>query len=220
MHKKANKVLQRWRVLAFYRIASCLRMWYIFWLVNFDSFCRHSRVSDTDEKCDSVDWPTRLLRFVTFVHLPFSFRSLDPSLLRTCLWRALYAGLLGPGCLIILYVFFSLEAAVNRLREIMLWSSSRLMSFPWVVVNPYYISIICTFTVIHYLNYPDLLSYWPRSSVGRALEVLIQRSWVQTPPRSNFHWPVGTPKFPLKGYTQWGLGVSAVLPTSGTQTYI
>ena len=25
LHKKANKVLQRWRVLAFYRIASCLR---------------------------------------------------------------------------------------------------------------------------------------------------------------------------------------------------
>ena len=59
--------------------------------------------------------------------------------------------------------------------------------------------IICTLTAIHYLNYPDLLPYWPRSSVGRALEDLIQRSWVQTPPRSNFHWPVGTPQFPLKG---------------------
>ena len=43
------------------------------------------------------------------------------------------------------------------------------------------------------------LPYWPRSSVGRALEDLIQGSWVQTLPRSNFHWPVGTPKFPLKG---------------------
>ena len=44
----------------------------------------------------------------------------------------------------------------------------------------------------------NLLPYWPRSSVGRALEDLIKRSWVQTPPRSNFLWPMGTPKFSLK----------------------
>ena len=112
-----------------------LRMRYILWFVNFDSFCQHSCVTDADEKCDSVDWPTRLLRRVTFVNLPFSFLSLNLSLLRTCLWRALYAALFGPGSLIILYVFFSLEAVVNWLREIMLWFSSLLMSFSWVAVN-------------------------------------------------------------------------------------
>ena len=48
-------------------------------------------------------------------------------------------------------------------------------------------------------NFFCLLPYWPRGSVGRASEDLIQRSWVQTPPRSNFLWLVGTPKFPLKG---------------------
>ena len=38
--------------------------------------------------------------FVTFVHLSFSSRSLDLSLFQTCLGRALYVVLLGPGCLI------------------------------------------------------------------------------------------------------------------------
>ena len=28
-----------------------------------------------------------------------------------------------------------------------------------------YIYIICTLTAIHYLNYPDLFPFWPRSSV-------------------------------------------------------
>ena len=36
-----------------------------------------------------------LLWFVTSVHLPFSFQSLDISLLHLCLWRALYVVLLG-----------------------------------------------------------------------------------------------------------------------------
>ena len=81
-----------------------LNNWYIFWLVSFDSFCQQSYFSDADEKSDSVDWLTQFLWLVTFVHLLLSFRSLDLSLLRTCLWRALYAGLLGPGCLIILCV--------------------------------------------------------------------------------------------------------------------
>ena len=71
--------------------------------------------------------------------------------------------------------------------------------------------IIWTLTAIHYLNYPDLLA-----SVD-----LIRSSWVQTPPRSKFIWPLGTPKFPLKrGKIQGGFGVSAVLPTSGTYTFI
>ena len=52
---------------------------------------------------------------------------------------------------------------------------------------------------IHYLNYHNMLSYWPRSSVGRAAEDLIRRSWAQAPPRSSFLRPVGTPKFPVKG---------------------
>ena len=45
-------------------------------------------------------------------------------------------------------------------------------------------SINLLHTATHYLNYPDLLPYWPRSSVGRASEDLTRRSWVQTP--SNF----------------------------------
>ena len=48
-----------------------------------------------------------------------------------------------------------------------------------------YITTIWIHTATHYLNYPDLLPYWPRSSVGRASEDLIQRSWVQTPPRGH-----------------------------------
>ena len=50
---------------------------------------------------------------------------------------------------------------------------------------------------IHYLNYPDLLPYWPRSSVSRTPVDLFRRSWVQTPLGPNFLWSVGTPKFPL-----------------------
>ena len=70
-----------------------------------------------------------------------------------------------------------------------------------------YIYIIWILTAIHYLNYPDLLPYWPLNSVGRAL--------VQIPPRSNFHWPVGTPKFPFKGVIPKGdFCVSAVFPIS------
>ena len=53
-----------------------------------------------------------------------------------------------------------------------------------------------------YLDYPDLLLYWPCSSVVRALVDLFQRSWVQTPPRSNFLWPVGTPYFQHPKYTK------------------
>ena len=52
-------------------------------------------------------------------------------------------------------------------------------------------------TAIHCLNYPNLLPYWPRCSVGRTLVDLIQRLWVQTPPRLNFLWLVGTPIFPF-----------------------
>lgn len=36
------------------------------------------------------------------------------------------------------------------------------------------------YTTIHYLNYSDLLRYWPRSSVGIASVDLFRRSWVQT----------------------------------------
>ena len=70
---------------------------------------------------------------------------------------------------------------------------------------------------IYYLNYPDQLPCWPRSSVGRAPVDLFRRSWVQTPLGPNFLWSVGTPKFPLPVQ---GFGVSAVLPTPGTLTLI
>jgi len=48
-------------------------------------------------KINGVDGSTKLLRFVAFVHLPFSFnfRSLDLSLLHTCFRRAHHTLLLG-----------------------------------------------------------------------------------------------------------------------------
>ena len=49
-------------------------------------------------------------------------------------------------------------------------------------------------------SYHDLLPYWTRNSIGRASEDLIRRSWVETPPKSNFLSPVGTSKFPLREY--------------------
>ena len=47
-----------------------------------------------------------------------------------------------------------------------------------------------THSIKHYL-----LPYWPRSSVDRASEDLVRRSWIQTPPISNFLWLGGLPKF-------------------------
>ena len=82
------------------------RIWHALWLVNLESSCEQSSVTDADEKWDiAVMWLTALydfyisIRDINFVNLPFSFRSLDLSLLHTCLWRALHAGLLGPGSL-------------------------------------------------------------------------------------------------------------------------
>ena len=43
---------------------------------------------------NGVEVPSRILRFVTFVHLPFSFRYLDLSLFHMCLGGALYLVLL------------------------------------------------------------------------------------------------------------------------------
>ena len=86
------------------------------------------------------------------------------------------------------------------------------LSFPisWVLRGSLTIYLYhLTIYQIHHLNYPYLLSYWPRRSVSRASVDLIGRSWVQTPPRS-----IGDSQVYCKG----GFGVSAVLPTSGTQT--
>ena len=58
------------------------------------------------------------------------------------------------------------------------------------------LTLVTSFPEIHYQYYPDLLPFRARSSVGRASENLIRRSWVQAPPRSSFLWPIGTPKFP------------------------
>ena len=87
--------------------------------------------------------------------------------------------------------------AINPLKEI--WESPRVnenltsvgvepTTSGWDLPMLYRLSYEAT----HCLNYPS-------SSVRRALANLIRRSWVLTPPRSNFHWPLGTPKFPLKG---------------------
>ena len=46
--------------------------------------------------------------------------------------------------------------------------TSRVLAVPIL-----YIYVISTFTATHHLHYPDLLPYWPRSSVGRASEDLI-----------------------------------------------
>ena len=56
----------------------------------------------------------------------------------------------------------------------------------WCYVVPLIYLYHYTYTTIDYLNYPDLLLYWPRSSAGRASVDLFRRSWVETPPRSNF----------------------------------
>ena len=89
--------------------------------------------------------------------------------------------------------------------------------------------IFCTFTEIHYLNinYPDLLTYWPRNSSRRAsvdpsiLVNLIRESWVQTPP-GKFSLPCGDSQMSFKRvitlYYPGSFGVSTVLPTSETQT--
>jgi len=44
---------------------------------------------------------------VIFVHLPFTFQSLDLSSLHTRLWRTLYFVLLEPGCPCLIYLFAS-----------------------------------------------------------------------------------------------------------------
>ena len=59
-----------------------------------------------------------------------------------------------------------------------------------------YIYTIWILTVIHYLNYPDLLPYWPRSSVGRALEDLIKRS---NPTEVKFSLTRGDSQISFKG---------------------
>ena len=50
-----------------------------------------------------------------------------------------------------------------------------------------------------YLNYPDLLPYWPRSSVGTALEDLIQRSWGSNPNEVKFSLTSGDSQISFKG---------------------
>ena len=72
-----------------------------------------------------------------------------------------------------------------------------LVAISGVLCGPNTTCISVSF-VRDYLNYRNMRSYWPRSSVGRAAEDLIWRSWAQAPPRSSFLRPVGTPKFPVK----------------------
>ena len=98
-----------------------------------------------------VDGPRRLVRVVILVHLPFSSRSLDPSLFQACLWRALYVALLGPGCLIrtvwkynmlllftdIIFIihlcpiFLRRLSTVALLRERRPWFAGRYLSTFW-----------------------------------------------------------------------------------------
>ena len=98
-----------------------------------------------------VDGPRRLVRVVILVHLPFSSRSLDPSLFQACLWRALYVVLLGPGCLIrtvwkynvlllftdIIFIihlcpiFLRRLSTVALLRERRPWFAGRYLSTFW-----------------------------------------------------------------------------------------
>ena len=56
----------------------------------------------------------------------------------------------------------------------------------------------------HFLFFTTSRTYWRRSSVGRASEDLIQRSWVQTPPRSNFFLGRGDSKISFKRVTTLG----------------
>ena len=52
-------------------------------------------------------------------------------------------------------------------------------------------SFSCTFTAIHYLNYPDLLPYWPRSSIGRASAGLIPEVVGSNPIEVKYSLPGG-----------------------------
>ena len=80
------------------------------------------------------------------------------------------------------------------------------------VNNMYY--IIWTLTAIHYLNNPDLLPYWPRSSVVRALEELNPEDMGSNPTEVKFSLAHGDSQISFNNNnTQGGLGVSAVLPT-------
>ena len=92
--------------------------------------------------------------------------------------------------------------AVSWVGLITKWLTRRVSCHQLYVFPP--LTLVTSFPEIHYQYYPDLLPFRARSSVGRASENLIRRSWVQAPPRSNFHWPVGTPKFPL-GLSERGL---------------
>lgn len=65
---------------------------------------------------------------------------------------------------------------VERYHQAIVW---------WYRKLRFTVSTCSTFTAIHYLHYHALLAYWPRSSVGRASEDLIWRSWVQTPTFGN-----------------------------------
>ena len=71
---------------------------------------------------------------------------------------------------------------------------------------------------VYYLNYPEQLPCWPRSSVGRAPVDLIGGRVVKPHWGQIFLGPWGLPHFLQKGSNPRGFGVSAVLPIIGTLT--
>ena len=100
-----------------------------------------------------------------------------------------------PGCVNLSFAFVEGESLLMALKDVALSSgrweqNSALREFTNAIMSK------CGHNHV-YILYPDLLQCWPRSSVTRASEDLIRRSWVQTPLGPNFLWPVGTPKFPL-----------------------
>ena len=89
------------------------RIWYTLWLGNFDRFYQHLSVTDCrwemwygGSQCkmgltglhDSYRLTVRKMNL--YIYFAFYFWCFNLSLLHTCLWRALYVVLLGPGCLI------------------------------------------------------------------------------------------------------------------------
>ena len=132
----------------------------------------------------------------------FSQISRIPDLIQK-IWAkrcGLYAGVYGSSFFSIFICIWATGTRVNKLLLLLLFYITGAPRFH------YYIPISFEYIPqIHYLNYPHLVPCWRRTSVGRAPVDLIRRLWVQTPLGPNFLWPVGTPKFPLKGQQPRGI---------------
>ena len=111
------------------------------------------------EVLNGVDGPTQLLWFMTFVHVPLSFCSLESSFLHTnvylaCLWRALYVVLLESDCLIravckysmlllITYLaYLSLSDFSSKTGVALLWERTKQFFSPFLLISWVGVSVL------------------------------------------------------------------------------